>query len=71
MKNEMKVTMTFEQFTLMRDALIAGESAADSIVRSNTTKDGVANVMATYNTEISGKIHTALEATRWSNVTFS
>jgi len=70
MKNEMKVTMTFEQFTLMRDALIAGESAANSIVRSNT-KNGVANVMATYNQEISAKIDTALEATRWSNVTFS
>ncbi len=70
MKNEMKVTMTFEQFTLMRDALIAGESAANSIVRSNT-ENGVANVMATYNQEISAKIDTALEATRWSNVTFS
>jgi len=70
MKNEMKVTMTFEQFTLMRDALIAGESAANSIVRSNTIL-GVANVMATYNQEISAKIDTALEATRWSNVTFS
>ena len=70
MKNEMKVTMTFEQFTLMRDALIAGESAANSIVRSNT-ENGVANVMATYNTEISGKIHAALAATCWANVKFS
>ena len=70
MKNEMKVTMTFEQFTLMRDALIAGESAANSIVRSNTT-NGVTNVMATYNSEISGKIHAALAATSWANVKFS
>ena len=70
MKNEMKVTITFEQFTLMRDALIAGESAANSIVRSNTA-NGVANVMATYNAEISGKIHAALAATCWANVKFS
>ena len=67
----MKVTLTFEQFTLIRDALIAGESAANSIVRNNTDKHGVANVMATYNAEISGKIHAALAATSWANVKFS
>ncbi len=67
----MKVTLTFEQFTAMRDALIAGESAANSIVRTNTDKDGVANVMAMHNQEISGKIHAALAATRYGNVTFS
>jgi hypothetical protein len=69
--SNIKVTLTFEQFTLMREALIAGLSAANSIVRTNTDEHGVGNVMAKHNAEISAQIDAALAAGRPSKVKFS
>lgn len=68
---EMKVTLTFAQYSLMRDALIAGISAANSLVRTHTDEHGVADCMAKHNAEISALMDSAIAATRATNVTFS
>ena len=69
--SNIKVTLTYAQWTLMRDALMAGLSSANSLVRTHTDEHGVADCMAKHNAEISALMDSAIAATRATNVTFS